>query len=142
MLSSNAKSATKTAGLAAFLSLAGCGCWPLRTTITARVKEGNQYCTIVHIPRPWPIPPEYAVVVHGLYRHVSPDDEFLFTIDDPSVTTPGEHPDPEKYWISLSHRGEIRAATEADWAGGKAIGPFIGSAHPPQSWKGRSPRNT
>ena len=132
MLSSNAKSATKTAGLAAFLSLAGCGCWPLRTTITARVKEGDQYCTIVHIPRPWSIPPEHIVSVDGLYRNVSSGDGFLFSLNNRSFTTPKEIPDREKYWISLAHRGEIRAATEADWAGGKAIGPLVGSVQLPK----------
>jgi hypothetical protein len=122
MLSSNAKSATKTAGLAAFLSLAGCACWPLRPASTARVKEGDQYCTVVHIPRPWSIVPMDAVVAHGLYRNVSPSDGFLFSIDDPSSTTPSEHPDRERYWIGLTHRGQIRPATADEWEHSQAIG--------------------
>ena len=40
-LKRNHTTITKMAGLVAFLSLAGCGCWPLRMTITARVKEGD-----------------------------------------------------------------------------------------------------
>jgi len=128
MPAANAKLATKMAGLVAFLSLAGCGCWPLRPASTARVKEGNQYCTVVHTPRPWSILPLDAFVAHGLYRNVSSGDGFLFTIDDPSVTTPGEHPDPERYWISSTHRGQIRTATNAEWVGSDEIGHLIGSA--------------
>ena len=111
---------TKAAGtLLVCASLAACQCRLGVTSITARIQEGKQYCTVVHFPKTWDLPFGYAVASRGVYRLSRAGDAFFFSLRNPF--TGREIPIEQKYRIDLMHLGEIRPATEGEWASGKEI---------------------
>jgi hypothetical protein len=112
---------------AASLPIASCQCRPGVTAITASVKEGIQYCAIVHIPQPWDLPPDYADGA-AVYRLPANGDAFLFSLQNPFVGRPT--PIAQKYRIDLVHRGAIRSATDAEWEAAKEIQYVPTSAEP------------
>jgi hypothetical protein len=102
----------------AAIPIASCQCRPGVTAITASVKEGSQYCSIVHIPQPWDLPFDYAGGT-AVYRLPAQGDAFLFSLQNPFVGR--STPIAQKYRIDLVHRGVIRSAIDSEWEAGKDI---------------------
>jgi hypothetical protein len=83
-------------------------CFILPHSVTARVRMGSQYCSVVSMPGEWTPSDTLLTYLPAMYRRVD-NSAFLYSLrrQDSYLT---DLPVNEKYWISLDHVGTVRKA--------------------------------